>query len=527
MTRRIVFYGNCQARALADLYRARIAPTLDQQVDGTGHDRPDRALLVRADAVVEQVFSGHPLIDPGILKPGVRHIRFPLMMAQFLWPYSGQPHVRNQSHPYLSAGPYPEEMGDSFLNGMIGKVPEAEAAQRYRHLDVARHAGLDRLFELHMEAQRTRDRIAGFDTADLIAARFRTEALFSTRGHPGAFLMAHIARHVFAALDVPDRMIDVALSNDRFLPFGAEELPIHPNVAAHFRLRHADASTRYHYKNEGFFTFDQYVQRYLRYEWNPDLHEGIQLALGPDAARGKALLEQAVQVSPDSGAGHHMLAHLYLREGDMARAHQAAQRAIIADARCPDHHALLGAVMVAQGDLLAAETAFRTAMALLPGSVRFHAPLVQALMLHGRVREAATVLSETIDCGRPDARLFGRLGWALRDLPDLPAAEVMFRHAIDLEPGFDNHRIGLVATLNALGREDESLALLRTMAEAGSHDPETYVYMAHMLRARDDLDGAEAAFAKALICTDDWPELHEELARVRAEKQRRGARAVP
>jgi tetratricopeptide (TPR) repeat protein len=525
-SRLVVFFGNCQARALLEIYRRHFANLHEEQVVGCELDNVDDALLASADVVVEQLFN-RPRIKPDTLRPHTTHIRFPVMMAQFLWPYSGQPHSRNRRYPFLAAGPYPDEMGDSFLNRLIDVVPEDEAFERYCQLDIATHVGLDRLFEMHLEHQRIRDQVAGIDIAGFIDARFRNEKLFTTRGHPSKKLFDHVARIVFAAMGVPDRMIEIALCSNAYSPFESQELPIHPNLAAHFRLRYATATTQYRHQAEGGFTFAQYVRRYLRYEWNRELYQALHLWEGRETDDALALLDRALLTSPCSPAGLRLKAHLHLRQNDLPAARAAALGAVAAAPDDPDLHAQVAEVALAQGDLLGAEAALCTAMVFLPGSVRFHIPLAEVLQRAGRAGEAADLLAGLAEQTPGDARLLGRLGWAYRHLPDLQAAEAMFRRAIEADPSYDNARIGLVSTLNELGRHDESLAQLRGMVAADSKDPETYVHLGHLLRERSDLAGAEASFGRAIELAPTWTALHDALASVRRAKQQAGATVPP
>jgi len=516
--RLVVFFGNCQAHALRDIYARYIAGPRDEQVAASGPHSVDDALISRADVFVEQVFSGQPCIEPDKLKPHATHVRFPVMLAQFLWPFSGQPHVMNESHPFQPAGPYPDEMGDSFLNRLIGTVPEDDAFERYVQLDIATHAGLDRLLDIHLEQQRLRDRIAGIDIAGFIDARFRTEALFSTRGHPGKRLLDHVARIVFTAIGVPDRQTELALASNAYSPFAAQELPIHPNLAAHYGLRYVAPTTCYRYHEEGRFTFAQYVRRYLRYEWNRPLAEALYLGQRADPNEVLPLLDRALLTSPRSPAGLSLKANLHLRLGNAPAARAAVLGAIAAMPDFPDWHAQLASVAQAQGDLLAAEAALCTAIALLPGTVRFHQSLADLLLTAGRDRDAADVLTDLVAQTPSDAGALRQLAWTLRSLSDLPAAEAAFRDAIEADPGHDEARIGLVNTLNEQGRQDESLTILRAMAAAGSQNPEPYVYLGNLLWARSDLDGAEKSFSRAIELAPNWIELNDVCAAIRRAK---------
>jgi hypothetical protein len=128
MGRNIVFFGGCQAAALKDIYQQYIAPPRSETVVCCGPDVLDASMIMGADVVVEQMFDSHSRIDRDRLRSHVTYIRFPLMMAQFLWPYSGQPHIQNRAYPYLPAGHIPTRWATAFLTDLSAR------SLRTRHL---------------------------------------------------------------------------------------------------------------------------------------------------------------------------------------------------------------------------------------------------------------------------------------------------------------------------------------------------------------------------------------------------------
>jgi tetratricopeptide (TPR) repeat protein len=140
----------------------------------------------------------------------------------------------------------------------------------------------------------------------------------------------------------------------------------------------------------------------------------------------------------------------------------AALGAVAAAPDFPDYHALVASVALEQGDLPTAEASLRTAMAFLPGGVRFHRLLADVLRRVGRDRDAADLLADLVARTPWDERALIQLGWAYRRLPDLQAAEDAFRRAIEIDPEDEYARIGLVNTLNEQKRFNESLAILHS-----------------------------------------------------------------
>ena len=80
----------------------------------------------------------------------------------------------------------------------------------------------------------------------------------------------------------------------------ATETPIHPAIAHHFGLTYAPPDRQYRFFDEGGFTFVEYVGRYMRYEWNAPLAEGLSLLRQNQIELAVAQLEKALPTAPRS-----------------------------------------------------------------------------------------------------------------------------------------------------------------------------------------------------------------------------------
>jgi hypothetical protein len=97
------------------------------------------------------------------------------------------------------------------------------------------------------------------------------------------------------------------LANPRRMPFPSGAQPLHPAVIAYFGLTYAHPGQAYPLNEEGFFDFEAFCRRYMRFEWNETLHRGIQTAkTRPEDA--VADLEAGLAVSPYSVLGRQALA---------------------------------------------------------------------------------------------------------------------------------------------------------------------------------------------------------------------------
>jgi hypothetical protein len=303
MTKRVVFAGGVQVKALAKAYRLDVAFDYDEDVYFIGAESIAREaahkVVAAADVLVTDLSASGPTVPDALIRVGTLRIAVPVVTADFIWPYAAGAHPRNTYVSGLPDGPYPAGFGDSYLDRLAAEgVGEEEAVQRYMALDVAEDAGLDARYGASMAALRRLDAQTGFDFADYIADHFRTDWLFATRDRPNLTLFKHIALRLFGQMGV--NVSRVAQLSDTFFPAGA--MPIHPSVLAHFGMQAPAPEYRYPVLDEGYFSFEQYCHRYWNYDFNRLLHSAIAKAeSNPSEAIPE--LRLALERSPDSRAG--------------------------------------------------------------------------------------------------------------------------------------------------------------------------------------------------------------------------------
>lgn len=332
VVRRVVFVGNCQLDTLANLYR-RVAGSESSDVvtylpSYRDANAGQRRIIADADVLVQQVLDFAPRI--GDLETHATVHLVPHVAGAFLWPYTGQPHPKNAPAPFLDeAGPYPAELGDSFLNRMIvAGVPAEQAVQTYLSTDVATVRRVDRLQEIVLDKQRDRDLACGCSFADLISARFRQERLFRSPNHPEVRLTMMLAGEVFARLGMAPQLIEEMVRSPSGALFPPSETPVHPSIIKHFGLEFIGPDTRYRYFNEGSFTFEEYAYRYMRYEWNPDMAKAFHLFWTKQFDAAVPVFEVAIRSSPGSAAAHFVLSDLLAQQGRFADAVEPARQAV-------------------------------------------------------------------------------------------------------------------------------------------------------------------------------------------------------
>jgi tetratricopeptide (TPR) repeat protein len=332
VAKKVGFVGNCQLGTLSSLYGRLLGDDADIEVfylpSYKAADAEQRALVGSADVIVRQVLDFKQEIG-ALDTDAVVHL-FPLVTCSFLWPFTGKAHPLNKAFPYFDeSGPYPAELGDIYMNKMIadGIAPE-RAISAYLDAELPALQRLDRLAEMFLDKQRARDKACGYNFADFIESRFRTESLFRSPNHPEVPLTMMMAASLFERLEMDSAVIAqaVAIPPDRLFPITAT--PIHPYVAETFGLTFAGAQTRYRYFDEGRFTFEEYCGRYMRFEWNPKLAEGLYWYRNKEIDKAVEALEEGIAASPRSAIGRSVLGDLLATQNRLVEAVQRARGAV-------------------------------------------------------------------------------------------------------------------------------------------------------------------------------------------------------
>jgi len=332
MAKSIGFIGNCQIATMSGLYRRLLDENSRIDVfyipSYKEADEAQQRQIASADIIVQQMLDFEQKI--GALKTDAKTILFPHVSGAFLWPYAGSAHPKNGAFPFFDQnGPYSAEMGDSFLNRMImDQVAPEEAVTRYMDTDVATVKRVERLKEIVLDKQRARDRACGYDFADWIEANFQTRPLFRSPSHLEIPLTMHLAGRLFEKLEMDPSVVAQAAANPPGGLFPISATPIHPGVIDKFGIRYIPNSHRYRFFDEGNFTFEEYAGRYMRFEWNPKLAEGLHWFRSGDKDKALGALEVAVVSSPRSAIGRFVLSDLLAKQNRLAEAIQRAREAV-------------------------------------------------------------------------------------------------------------------------------------------------------------------------------------------------------
>jgi tetratricopeptide (TPR) repeat protein len=336
--------------------------------------------------VVLQQGPRAPVIDRQHIPQGVPVHLVPSVNGTFLWPLQGIQHPLNPVERYGNQ-PYPEDYNDQFLAKLIlQRFSPEKALKLYRDFDVAADTRVQRIYVHTLRTQKSLDSVCGFDTAGIIEAFLQDEQLFQAPYHFSGRLARHLTATLSRRMGFPEtyaHRIETYLTDAPFLP---RFLPVHPSIASHFSLRWVTKETRYPFLYEGGFTFDEYVLRFMEAKWSQALQEGV-IDAQRFAPQAKAKLINGLQEAPRSAIGHHMLAGILEREGDISSA-LAHQRRAFALEKDYNIALRLGHLLLRSGDKPGAIDAYTEAAQLDPTNPSAWSTLRDALRSLRRHEEA-------------------------------------------------------------------------------------------------------------------------------------------
>jgi tetratricopeptide (TPR) repeat protein len=523
--RRMVYYGNCQMGILGDLYRQFVAPSTGDVVSWINpYDAPlssvDCATIASADIIVGQVHKQKSFIGlAGLSTRAQRHL-IPTVNASFLWPFSGHPHTKHfQFAPYA-------DMGDSFLNRMIKlSVPADEAIRRYQDLDCNKTINLDRLLEINLDEQRRRDELTDYRFADLIADRFRDEHLFLTPYHPSVSFVRYWAAEVMRRLDVTEGVIELMVRQLFKARLPWEARPIHHSVIRHFGLRFVTEESRYRTVNGDSLTFSEYAERYMQFEWNKELDNGMALWRAGRQEEAVEKMLAGLQQAPTSVDG---LQHLTDKLARMKRSSEAVaitRHAVALAPNQPRLHDKLAAALTADGDVAGAEASSRRAVALAPHAGALRLRLSRILAAQNRLAEAEVEARAAVALDPLARDNQAHLGNMLLRMARLPEAEVALRQVVELPPHHSGTYIMLSRVLLRQGKFEDAVEAARVAVDLASGSADAYIQLSVSLDGSGRTNDAVLEVQRGIKEAPQAVRLHLVLSRL-LERQGRADDAV-
>ena len=225
------------------------------------------------------------------------------------------------------------------------------------------------------------------------------------------------------------------------------------------------------------------------------LQEAIEHHRAGRFPQAESLYRKILHAAPDHPDALHLLGLIAHQAGKIELAVELIGRAIRMSPSAPMHYNL-GVALQAQGEMDAAMTSYRKALALMPDYAEAHGNLGAALQAQGRYDAAAEHLYQALALRPEDAGAHSNLGVVQQALGQLDAALQSFRRALSINPEYAeaHNNLGLILLLRGVLHEGWREYEWRVKHRSGlayladPRDP-TRVLPRPSTQLPDDLDG--------------------------------------
>jgi tetratricopeptide (TPR) repeat protein len=246
--------------------------------------------------------------------------------------------------------------------------------------------------------------------------------------------------------------------------------------------------------------------------------------------------QDIIKRNPNNLEARRLLGRIYLRSlGDMQAgsgsesvlklAIDQYEQIIRLQPDSMDDHLLLGRLYRLNNDLQKAESEFKTAVKLQPGSEEAVTTLAYLYNELGDTARATQVLSSVPNAER-SAKLYSALGYTYEQQKQYKNAVEAYRHAIELDRDNLDAIRGLAQNLLNDGQADAALEQYKVIADANPEDAQTYVRIAEIYRKQGKFDVALDNLKKAESMVQDSVEVPYNIAAI-YQAQGRYDEAIP
>ena len=188
------------------------------------------------------------------------------------------------------------------------------------------------------------------------------------------------------------------------------------------------------------------------------------------------------------------LALVFVAEGKLDAASNAAQAAVKANPNDADALATLGSVALARGNKAQAESALTRSLQIKSNP----AVAARLALSHGELEKSRALFAEAIDVDSHDANLRNDYAAVLARLGSDAEAQSQYEQALGLNPNLYDARMNYGALLSRLGRNDAAAAQFHEAAHLRPHSPEPHVYLALLEAGRHRFDVAAREIEQAI-----------------------------
>jgi TolB-like protein/predicted Zn-dependent protease len=219
------------------------------------------------------------------------------------------------------------------------------------------------------------------------------------------------------------------------------------------------------------------------------------------APRAIAYLTRAIRLDTNFALAHAALAEAYLRRGDVEAspplvavpmAKEAATRALLLDSTLAEAHTTLGIIRFRYDrDWRAAETEFRRAIALEPGSPEAHQHYSRFLLAMGRIDESREASERALQLSPASPLLTQHLGWHYFHARQYGRAREALWRAIEMDSTAWRPYFELALVEQAAGNLAEAEARLRVPLQVAPERAEVQVALGQVYAMSGRTDEAK------------------------------------
>jgi tetratricopeptide (TPR) repeat protein len=184
----------------------------------------------------------------------------------------------------------------------------------------------------------------------------------------------------------------------------------------------------------------------------------------------------------------------------------------------PEGHVNLGTLALKLGDPVVAQAAYERALAIGPYFIPAYVNLADLYRTQNKDGEGEKLLRKALTVDPRSAAVHHTLGLLLVRQQQLPEAVEELRQAATFDPDHPRYAYVYAMALNATGRTDAALDVLRATHREHSGDRETLLALATMSRDQGKLDDAYDYAGKLSALVPDDPSVKQLLVQLKGAR---------
>ncbi|MFO0097798.1 MAG: tetratricopeptide repeat protein [Aphanizomenon sp.] len=220
-------------------------------------------------------------------------------------------------------------------------------------------------------------------------------------------------------------------------------------------------------------------------------------------SQAETIWREILRVEPNNGKAYNNLGNALRRQGKLAEALAAHQKALQINHNDAEAYVGIGNVLNAQGKPEEALASHKKAIQLNPKLAIAYNGLGNALYNQEKLEEAVTAYQKAIELDPKFAYAYNNLGIALYDQKKLEEAVTAYQKAIELDPKYATAYYNLGNALKDQKKLDEAVTAYQKAIELDPKFAGAYNNLGNALSDQKKLDAAVTAYQKALSLPED------------------------